>query len=436
MSCTGLFLFGSSLKSVVAGTGMPPCRKRAAAPTIDDSTPGTRGTSSGGGGGVCGSKRLKPTGHTSTLTTESIRAAIEFAIGTGAEISQRGMDGLPIPQLVQIIASYAAPFVSIKTSVAVTITGFNLLWVRDGQVIGTGSCTTNFLQLPIRSGTCVDVSGECVCTALPTRFDCLRLPIETGAPVAVTRFCGSDGVGFAMGNRSSAVFREAAAVCADPLNPNGFFLADQTSIRYFDEAKDEVTLFTGSDEPGEDDDIGMNARFGAIVSLLIASDGRTLWCGQAFGGLRRIDTASRAVTTQYQIGAQALCWDRLPTVKRDSAFYCLIRSYDRMVIGRFDSLSQTLKSFRLAAIGGSIHALVSTPSGHVLFAARYPTSGVYSLDPSTSQIEELDFVCDPYAQLLLDDSARTLITVNSAHLMSHTLPSRYFPLPKCCDRDL
>ncbi len=60
-----------------------------------------------------------------------------------------------------------------------------------------------------------------------------------------------------------------------------YFLADQTSIRYFDEAKNAVSLVAGADEHDTADGIGSDARFSEIDSLLVTSDGRTLWCADS-----------------------------------------------------------------------------------------------------------------------------------------------------------
>ncbi len=73
-------------------------------------------------------------------------------------------------------------------------------------------------------------------------------------------------------------------------------MADLCSIRYFDEATDAVTLIAGHWASGSEDGIGSNARFEGINSMIVASDGLTIWCGDEFG-MRRIRTATHEVTT-------------------------------------------------------------------------------------------------------------------------------------------
>ncbi len=76
-------------------------------------------------------------------------------------------------------------------------------------------------------------------------------------------------------------------------------MADWSSIRYFDNTKNVVTPIagTGWEDADSKDGIGAAARFRQIQSILITSDGAVIWCCQRDGLLRRIDTASRAVTT-------------------------------------------------------------------------------------------------------------------------------------------
>ncbi len=49
--------------------------------------------------------------------------------------------------------------------------------------------------------------------------------------------------GFSNADRLNAMCYNIRAVCSDPINPDGWYIGDQYSIRYFDAAKDQVTLF-------------------------------------------------------------------------------------------------------------------------------------------------------------------------------------------------
>ncbi len=66
-------------------------------------------------------------------------------------------------------------------------------------------------------------------------------------------FCGSGTNGFTSDiARAGAVHfcGDLTAVCRDPRHPTGrgCFTADGCSIRHFDEAKDEVSLFAGGNQ--------------------------------------------------------------------------------------------------------------------------------------------------------------------------------------------
>ncbi len=85
------------------------------------------------------------------------------------------------------------------------------------------------------------------------------------------------------------------SVLRDPLNSNGYFLSDDWSIRYFDEAKDEVTLITG----------GQKRRRRRESSPIITADGKTIWFAEDQTGLQRLNIASRIITTVSRTDRQA-----------------------------------------------------------------------------------------------------------------------------------
>ncbi len=241
------------------------------------------------------------------------------------------------------------------------------------------------------------------------------------------------------GNRQTASFYGAAAACPDPLNPSGWYLAESFAIKYFDESKDEVSAFAGAHfGRGQSDGIGPAAGFSFIFQLLIASDGKTIWCGQA-GPTRRIDTASREVTSQYLDPVLSLCWDRSPRVKPDSALYLVVAGGG---LRRFDTVIPELVTLTLprANINSKLYAkyVDCTATGHLLISTSSPVDGaVYAFDPITSDLQQLDILpIDSHAPFVLIERDRLLVATNGRTIISCTLPPHYFSLPKCCDRDL
>ncbi len=301
----------------------------------------------------------------------------------------------------------------------------------------------------------------------------------------ISRFCGSGIHRFAMGNHLTAQFTTAKARCHDPVNVHGWYLGDTTSIRYFDSAKDEVTLVAGGGSLGILNGIGAAAGFLSIYSLLITSDGKTLWCAES-SGLRRIDTASCEVCTLFSEAVSTLEWDRaLPPTKRDAAFYCLTFACGQYgVINRFDVDKATAIDAgartgvaprdggdengrgsaldALTAITGvssNALTLAVTETGHVFYidADRHGDNPSVSVekpyceraasgsDDSDVAIpdkeEESDWLSSievhDFSPLAVIDSARLLVALNpSQQLTTYSLPPQYFALPKCCDRDL
>ncbi len=268
------------------------------------------------------------------------------------------------------------------------------------------------------------------------------------------RFCGSERGDhwIAPGTRLTATFNYPKAAVRDPLNPNGWYLADRTNLRYVDEAKDVVSLVAGSEEAGCIDGIGAEARFSELSGLLITSDGATIWCGDSMESMRRVNTTTREVTSHYHYSI-SMCWDLAPTIKPESAIYCVtVRGVnDRGVIRRYEIGSGSGGSGSGSGSGDvkeysmddrfTPGSLVCTLSGLVIFINTRSeidrTRSVIVLDPITADMQPLDFVLESDLSdgFVLDDSSRTLICTKANQLISYTLPPQYFLLPKCCDRN-
>ncbi len=91
------------------------------------------------------------------------------------------------------------------------------------------------------------------CSLLTACGDLRNFVAGTGQVLA---FCGeSEGLGVS-GNRSNVGFFNPRAVCRDPRNSNGYYVADRSTIRYYDDAKNEVTLIAGDKKMTRQDGIG------------------------------------------------------------------------------------------------------------------------------------------------------------------------------------
>ncbi len=346
---------------------------------------------------------------------EEILAAVIHAIGSTDTTTGTGTStaaALPIPPLIQLIAAYAAPFVVTFRIIKLTATT-----KPRGFALGfTIACS-------------IDDEWMLACTPNMNQFR--KHSIVTGKNEV---FCGSGADGCVMGNRHTAAFGSARTAVCDPLTPRGYYLADRYSIRYFDETKDEVTLVAGRFESGDSGGIGDAASVGMIFDLLITSDGKTLWCGCAYGHpLRRIDTATRQVTEEMGCYASicSMCWDR-STVKPDSAIYLVtptsgLYRYD-IDSGRLHEFT-TLESYRITNVA-------STPAGYVVFSTA---TALYVFDPVTLDVDWVHNTrrSDRSLTFVVVDSSRTIVTAErDGTLIVYALPPQYFPLPKCCDRDL
>ncbi len=242
-------------------------------------------------------------------------------------------------------------------------------------------------------------------------------------------FCGSDETGHALrpGNRSTASFGWIRAVCRDPLNPNGWWIADRSSIRYFDESKNDVSLFVSGplyDRATE-----------RMNSLLFTADRKTMWIG-CNDCIHRIDIATRSIYRACGQAVSCVVWARGPSIEPDSSLYCMTSTDG---LSRFDTASPEMHPFQRWR-GWQIHysPLICTESGHILFskAVAGGTLIAYAFDPRTSTLERLPYLDRGSREYwLLVDAARMIITTNTGVLTTYTLPPQFFHLPKCCDRD-
>ncbi len=260
-----------------------------------------------------------------------------------------------------------------------------------------------------------------------------------------SHFCGSRNSGWSDGTRLTSAMENPLAVCADPRNPTGYYIADQASIRYFDEAKDRITIFASSG----DDDWFINE----LCALIVSSCGSTIWYSDC-SGIHRIETTTRERSTVFSDDLPGwMCWDRSPHIKHDSAFYFDAAGVEGQ-FNRFDTSTvatagnrergPTLKSqppvkqvYSFRELDDCLTDAVCTQSGHLLFAVQAIRSCLYAFDPITSNLERIKSIAtNGCSRLLLLDSTRTLITVDLSVITTFTLPPEYFAVQRCCERDL
>ncbi len=384
---------------------MPPRRKRAKSPTNAGSESSLTARAQ---------KKSKPQFAT---PADSILTTLTHAIGSSP------VSGVPISQLLSLIAAYAVPFVS-STSLISRDFIVTPVWALDSEwVLSFYSATSSFFKLSILTGQ-----------------------------ISTVHWFGqssADGKASIVGARQSWFW---GAVQRNPnkSHPEEWFIASRDRIRSFNDQTGTFTLIAGCDgaRPESKDGIGSDARFNNISTLIISSDGGTIWCGDP--DLRRIDVATGAVTTPSSLTngfADSLCWDRSPSVKPDTAFYFATTDImpEATRIGRFDTTAPSLGG----AVGqvnhmrvpqrAAIHQLLCTLSGCLIFTgldAETWNVYVFTFDPLTARLDRLDIVTiHDSQQLLLNDINRLLVAIDS-NLTTHTLPPQCFPLPKCCDRDL
>ncbi len=344
-------------------------------------------------------------------TVEWIFGELVRTIGSATEFET----GLPVTQLLRIIAGYAGSFDTVKT-----------VWEVSG-----------ISGLPLR----------------PLYADSEAVIVEDLTCI----YRVSRGGGAAKLLLASTDLGEPQAMCRDPLNSTGYYIAYSFGVHYFDEAKNKLTPFVGGGVRGPIDGVGADAGFHLINSILITSDGATIWCGSQTG-IRRIGTSNRRVTS-HNVRSWTLlyCWDRAAGVEPDSAFYGPRASLQAALVRYRISVTDTGSGsggggggvvvsgmLQFFSVPFAIKNVVSTSNGSLLLVeARGDTvmaflpAMIHSFDPATGEIERIYGVdVDLRARLLVVDSTHTLITTNDGLLTTYSLPPKHFPLPKCLERDL
>ncbi len=285
----------------------------------------------------------------------------------------------------------------------------------------------------------------------------------------LTPFCGAGKLGFSNGRRFESRVHFAYALVADPLHKQGkgWYISDAVSIRYFDETTDTVSLVAGGAEPGGIEfATGADARFWHINSLLIASDGLTLWASNYDNGaIRRIDPQTRKVSAPvsgYQM-LRAIVWDRAtPTQPAESVMYFGCRTQiNRFTIwtpggdsrgwGRRPGVTTVWESKNTYC---RPNALTVTPTGHILWGCgTYRAIGC--LDPRTGHTHLManfkSLSADTtatsahstlFGSFVLSDHTRELwyvmsetnsqLVVTRSTIRKLTLSPNLFLVPKCC----
>ncbi len=187
------------------------------------------------------------------------------------------------------------------------------------------------------------------------------------------------------------------SVCADPRNPQCYWVGDLTSIRYCDGKS--ITLLAGGEKAGYQDGTAENALFDTVEGMACTQNGDKLFvtdCGN--NRIRMVDTKTGEVKSiagngnRYDgIGLDAriyqprnLLFDHSPTAKPASILFCTSAGG----ICRFDIETGSLSTLALNLAVANPYGIDRTPTGH-LVVSSINTSSIYCVDPSTGDVRLL-----------------------------------------------
>ncbi len=215
----------------------------------------------------------------------------------------------------------------------------------------------------------------------------------------VITICGSDR-GFKHGKcLGEAKFSLPYALAVDPLNPNCFFIGDESSVRYC--TPETVTLVAGGEESDFADGRGSNARFSAVSSLLCTASRDRLYVADFCNNrVRMIDlTGTVTVTTVAGDGElnskdgcgvqcsihypRQMTFDRSPSLSPPVSVVFIL---SHGALRRFDLVTCEMTTCQLVPVGRDespitdLHGIDSTPSGHLILSCMR-TDSIYLFDP-------------------------------------------------------
>ncbi len=202
---------------------------------------------------------------------------------------------------------------------------------------------------------------------------------------------------------SVALFRSPRALCANPTNPECFWVGDETSIRYYDGSN--IHSVAGRDTAGDEDGVGEAAGLDSIRGLVCANEGKALYASDWRNNLiRSVDTKTRVVRTMAGnshegtvdgIGKAAsfnsprkMVWYRRPHLTIESIL--LITSH--LSIRRFDVTSGQVTTINLPTI--HVNSLVCTAIG-LLIICCFMNNSLYVIDPDHAPNPEPRLLAGP-----------------------------------------
>ncbi len=208
-----------------------------------------------------------------------------------------------------------------------------------------------------------------------------------------------DRVGFENGDLKLAAFNHAHSICADPRNPQSYWVGDRTSIRYCDGKT--ITLLAGGKETGDEDGTSENARFWWVEGMACTQNGDKLFVTDNLNNrIRMVDTKTGEVKTVAGNGTnestdgiglnagiaypRKVVFYRSPTAKPDSVLYFTSAGGMR----RFDVETGAETTLELTLNIPGPHGIDCTPTGRLIVSC-IGTHSIYLVDPSSGDVELL-----------------------------------------------
>ena len=325
-------------------------------------------------------------------------AGNDDGVGTAASIHwPTGMDWSPDGStvLVSAFAKNTVRKIDVATGTVTTLAGDpSFSWPADpGHADGTG--TAALLSAP--SGISFSPDGS---TALVADMDnhCIReITVATGA---VTTIAGQPGTyGWEDGTGSGALFGDPMGVAHSPDGKHALITSGWTTIRKLDLATRVVTTIAGEiDEWASTDGTGLDARFCDAIGIAYSPDGSFALVANACwndGKVRRIDMATLAVTTIVPVGTVPYPYNLAIAPDGASALVGGAYSWQYQYLYHIDLATNAITAMA-GGPGGNADGDSATARFAFVSGIAYSPDGrsVMLSDYTNNRVKRVDIVCD------------------------------------------
>ncbi len=291
-------------------------------------------------------------------------------------------------------------------------------------------------------------------------FHLLLLGTGTGKPGEVVTVGGSGLPGDSgshilpfITDIRAATFHNALSLCADPHNPNGWWIGDDSVVRYCDVDSGAADVVAGHKQAGNADGVGKEARFSVVRGLACTSDGKRLYMSDCdnnkiraieLDGSRRVSTAAGHGRKGKEdgkcseagiYGPSRIVFDRSVTADPDSVLWMAVQNLRRFDIktGMISTWLPDVELSMTASIDSTLNGTLIIVNGDQLCSfdprtGRYDVLAGHSIEDDFADGSGLDARFHAPVAIAVVDHERCVFVADchNNRIRRVTLPHTFF----------